>query len=161
MKTVEEYRKEAMENFKAGYNCAQAVLITFAEELGMDKDTASRLSLSFGAGMGGLREVCGACSAMFMCAGLKYGISDMTAPDALAKKKEHYLRIQKMAAQFAEKSGGSIICRELLGLAPKKAPVEADSNIAAAHTADYLKKRPCIELVGDAAEIFASMLQST
>ena len=41
MKTVEEYRKEAMENFRAGYNCAQAVLITFAEELGMDKDLHS------------------------------------------------------------------------------------------------------------------------
>ena len=98
---------------------------------------------------------------MFMCAGLKFGISDMTAPDALAKKKEHYQRIQKMAAQFAERSGGSIICRELLGLAPKKAPVEADANIAQPHTTEYLKKRPCIELVGDAAEIFASMLQST
>ena len=154
MKTPEEYRKEAMANFKAGYNCAQAVLVTFAEELGMDRETASRLSLSFGAGMGGLREVCGAASGMFMCAGLKFGISDMTAPDALAKKKEHYQRIQA-------RSGGSIICRELLGLAPKKAPVEADANCAAPRTAEYLKKRPCIELVGDAAEIFASMLQST
>ena len=27
-----------MENFKAGYNCAQAVLVIFAEELGMDKE---------------------------------------------------------------------------------------------------------------------------
>ena len=100
-----------MENFRAGYNCAQAVLVTFAEELGMDRETASKLSLSFGAGMGGLREVCGACSGMFMCAGLKFGFSDVTAPDALAKKKEHYQRIQKMAAQFAERSGVSIICR--------------------------------------------------
>lgn len=34
MKTVEEYRKEAMENFRSGYNCAQAVLVTFAEKSG-------------------------------------------------------------------------------------------------------------------------------
>ena len=34
MKTVEEYRKEAMENFRFGYNCAQAMAAKFAEKSG-------------------------------------------------------------------------------------------------------------------------------
>ena len=159
---IETRAQRAIDLFKQGYNCSQAVFTACADMYGItDESLALRLSASFGGGMGRMRLVCGAASGMFMCAGLKFGISDMTAPDALTKKKEHYQRIQKMAAQFAEKSGGSIICRELLGLAPKKAPVEADANIALPHTTEYLKKRPCIELVGDAAEIFASMLQST
>lgn len=158
MKTKEEYIEAAKANFMSGYNCAQAVLVTFADELGIDKDTAAKMAQSFGAGMGGLREVCGACSGMFMCAGLKFGNSDTSAPDAIAKKKEHYALIQDMAKQFAEKSGGSIICRELLGLAPKKECVESDKNCAAKRDAGYFKKRPCVELVGDAAGIFADKL---
>ena len=42
--------------------------------------------------------------------------------------------------------------RELLGLSP------ADKSCAAPRTPEYYKKRPCVELVGDAAGIFADML---
>ena len=31
----------AYNNFLAGYNCTQAVAVAFAEELGLDKDTAA------------------------------------------------------------------------------------------------------------------------
>lgn len=96
--------------FHCGYNCAQAVFAAFAPELGIDFDTALRLSSSFGGGMGRLREVCGAVSAMFMIAGLKYGYSDPADP---AAKAAHYERIRALAEEFREKNG-SIICRELL-----------------------------------------------
>ena len=41
----------AEENFKNGYNCAQSVFITYAEKYGIDKETALKLSSSFGGGM--------------------------------------------------------------------------------------------------------------
>ena len=52
--------ERAVKFFKDGYNCSQAVLAVYCDELGVDFDTALKLSSSFGGGMGRLREVCGA-----------------------------------------------------------------------------------------------------
>ena len=135
---------KAKELFVQGYNCAQAVFGAYCEELGLDMETAMKLSSSFGGGMGRLREVCGAVSGMFMAAGLLYGYSD---PEAKEPKKEHYARIQELAARFKEQNG-SIVCRELLGLDHK-----SDEPTPAERTKEYYQKRPCLELVGDAARI--------
>ena len=59
------YQDTAVEYFKQGYNCAQSVFLAYADRYGFDKDTALRVSSSFGGGMGRLREVCGAVTAMF------------------------------------------------------------------------------------------------
>ncbi len=136
--------EKAKELFKQGYNCAQAVVGAYAEELGIDMETAMKLASSFGGGMGRLREVCGAVSGMFMVAGIKYGYS---SPEASLEKTEHYKKIQELAAEFSE-SNGSIICRELLGLQAGK-----DSHVPDERTEKYYKARPCVELVGDAAAI--------
>ncbi|MBQ9832558.1 MAG: C_GCAxxG_C_C family protein [Clostridia bacterium] len=137
-------REKAQELFKKGYNCAQAVLLTYAEELGLDEKTAAMISSSFGGGMGRMREVCGAVSGMFMAAGLKYGYSDANEKEGKAK---HYALIQELATRFREKNG-TIICRELLdGIESSHAPIPSE------RTQHYYKKRPCEFLVGDAAEI--------
>ena len=67
------HRELAEQNFEAGYNCAQSVLLAFSDLTGLEDKTALAISSSFGAGMGRLREVCGAVSGMFMVAGLLYG----------------------------------------------------------------------------------------
>lgn len=137
-------KEKAMALFKEGYNCSQAVFGAFAEELGLDFETAVKISSSFGGGMGRMREVCGAVSGMFMAAGIKWGYSSPTDNHA---KTNHYKLIQDLAAEFKKKNG-SIVCRELLGLEGK------DNNyVPSARTDEYYKKRPCIELVGEAAEI--------
>lgn len=132
--------------FENGYNCAQAVFLTFAEDYGLTPETAAALSSSFGGGMGRLREVCGAVSGMFMAAGLEFGDYDPLNNDA---KQAHYARIQQLAKRF-ETQNGSIICRELLGLT-----VKHDAPTPEARTDAYYQKRPCGELVANAAEIFA------
>lgn len=136
--------------FLEGYNCSQSVLGAFADDLGLDRETAMRLASSFGGGMGRLREVCGAVSGMFMVAGLKYGYSDPHDKDAKAK---HYKRIQDLAAEFRGENG-SIVCRELLGL-----PGGPDHPVPAERTPDYYKKRPCAELVKCAAEIMKNYME--
>ena len=55
--------KKAMDLFKQGYNCSQAVFLAFSDMYDMDEKTAARFSSSFGGGMGRLREVCGALTA--------------------------------------------------------------------------------------------------
>ena len=37
-----------------GYNCCQAVLLTFCDELGVDPVTAFKIGEGFGLGMGGM-----------------------------------------------------------------------------------------------------------
>ena len=75
---------------------------------------------------------------------LLYGYDD---PGAREEKAAHYARIQELAKAFEEKNG-SIVCRELLGLSVKR-----EEPTPKERTAEYYKKRPCKELVGDAAEI--------
>ena len=46
--------------FLQGYNCSQSVVAAFAPQLGLTEEMALRLSAGFGAGIGRMREVCGA-----------------------------------------------------------------------------------------------------
>lgn len=136
-------RERAMALFEEGYNCAQSVFLAFSDLHGMDTHMAAALSSSFGGGMGRLREVCGAVSGMFLVAGILYGYDD----PGPGRKKRHTMREQELAKAFEEKNG-SIVCRELLGLSVKR-----EKPTPKERTAEYYKKRPCKELVGDAAEI--------
>ena len=137
-------REVAMENFKKGYNCSQSIVLAFADMLPVDRTMLLRMASSFGGGMGRLREVCGAVSGMFMIAGLLYGYD---GPETGQIKADHYAEIQELAHRFEEKHG-TIICREMLGLA-----IRHDVPVPEARTAEYYKKRPCSEIIGDAAEI--------
>ena len=143
-------RELAMENFKKGYNCSQAIVLAFADILPMEKTTLSKLASSFGGGMGRLREVCGSVSGMFMVVGLLYGYD---GPETGQVKADHYARIQELAHKFEEEHG-SIICREMLGL-----NVKHDTPTPEARTDEYYKKRPCAEIIGDAAELLEEYLK--
>ena len=137
-------REKAMEKFKEGYNCAQAVVLAYSDLLDMDESTLAKISSSFGGGFGRMREICGSVSGMGMVLGLLYGCDDSSAKE---EKAAHYERVQEVSRAFEEKNG-SIVCRELLGLAQKH-----DAPTPEARTNEYYKKRPCAELVGDSAEI--------
>ena len=141
--------EKAKELFKSGYNCSQAVLGVFCEELGLDFDTAIKISSSFGGGMGRMREVCGTVSGMFMSAGLAFASNQSSG----TAKAEQYRKVQELAKRFKDKNG-SIICRELLeGITDSNSPIPSE------RTESYYKKRPCIELVGDSVEIFEQFLK--
>ncbi len=142
-------REAAVANFMKGYNCSQSIVLAFADKLQIDEASLMRLSSSFGGGMGRLREVCGSVSGMFMVAGLLYGYD---GPETGQVKADHYARIQELARRFEEKHG-SIVCRELLGL-----NVRHDEPTPEARTAQYYKKRPCSEIIGDAAEILEQFI---
>lgn len=137
--------EQAKQLFTQGYNCAQSVFIAFADECGIDRETAALISSGFGGGLGRMREVCGAVSGMSMAASMLFGSAD---PKNAEKKKELYSTVQQLAGEFRSKNG-SIICRELLGLDKAAATPPTPE----ARTPQYYKKRPCALLVYDAAEI--------
>lgn len=144
-------RKESARSyFLEGYNCAQALVLAFHEDLGIDKKTAASMASAFGGGMGRLREVCGTVSGMFLVLGLLQGYSDPKDQDG---KKALYEQVQALANTFRDHNG-SILCRELLGL-----DHPSDPPSPSARTPEYYKKRPCAELAADAAEILENFLK--
>ena len=145
---MNEREEKARALFLEGYNCSQAVMGAFCEDVGMDFETAMRLTSSFGGGMGRMREVCGAVSALFMIAGLLEGY---TAPDDTKGKTEHYARIQALAEAFREKHG-TILCRELLKRTAEGPKPEARTDA-------YYKERPCAAFVGEAARLAAEIVK--
>ena len=145
-----EKSRRAAGLFEEGYNCAQAVFGAFAEETGMDWETAMLLTSSMGGGIGRLREVCGAVSGMALAAGLLWGYS---IPKPGEKKKEHYALIQKLCGEYAAENG-SIVCRELLQGVPT-----TPGGVPEERTPEYYKKRPCKELVASAAAILEQELK--
>ncbi len=112
MKSIEERVAEIKDKHTRGYNCAQIVLCSYAEELGIDEETLFRISEGFGAGMGGMMQTCGAVTAMFMALGLANSSGDLQACDT---KTQTMKKVRELAAEF-EKKNGSIVCRELKGI---------------------------------------------
>ncbi len=145
-------REMAMANFMKGYNCSQSVVLAFADMLPVKESDLLKMASSFGGGMGRLREVCGSVSGMFIVIGLLYGYD---GPETGQVKAEHYKRVQELAHRFEEKHG-SIVCRELLGLNVKR-----EAPTPEARTKEYYKKRPCPEIIGDAAEILEEYIKET
>ncbi|MBR7071321.1 MAG: C_GCAxxG_C_C family protein [Clostridia bacterium] len=141
--------EKAKQYFLEGYNCTQAVVLAFADRCDIDRDTLLKLASSFGGGMGRLREVCGTVSGMFIILGL---ISGYATPEKGAKKAAHYADVQELARRF-EAENGSIVCRELLGLSVKRQDPTPDPR-----TPQYYQKRPCPDLVAQAAEILEAFL---
>lgn len=135
----------AAELFKSGKNCSQALFVAFAEAQGLDTELASRISAGLGGGVGRMREVCGAVTGATLALGFVYG----------EDKNGVYDKVQKLCAAFKAQTG-SIVCREMLAAA-KGGNVEVGGK-AEARSAEYYRKRPCVELVRLAAELLAAEL---
>lgn len=147
---IEARAQRATDLFKQGYNCSQAVFASCADIYGVtDESLALRLSASFGGGMGRMRLVCGAASGMFMLAGLQNGSS---TPHDNEGKMANYAFVQQLAGEFKARYG-SLICAELLGLAPKPQDPKPEER-----TQQYYEKRPCSEMVAQAVRIFLRSL---
>lgn len=141
---MSEHAKKASELFRSGLNCSQAVVVAFADELGLDTETAMKISCGFGGGIGRMRSVCGAFSGAVMIAGF-CGSSN---------KAEVYETVRKFADEFKEQNG-SLICSELLGITkPENSPDPAP------RTESYYKKRPCVQIVSDTAELIEKYLNN-
>lgn len=85
------------------YNCAQAVLMSFAQEGGLTREQALRLAAHFGAGMR-VGSACGALTGALMALGL-LGAGAEAA--------------QALAAQFQEEQG-ALNCTRLLEIGQEK-----------------------------------------
>lgn len=140
--------KRASGVFKEGFNCAQAVLSTVAEDFGLEAGTAAKAATAFGGGMARMGATCGAVTGAFMAIGLARG-NDRPA-DKETKEKAYGL-----AREFVERfkaRHGSIVCRELL---------ECDMSTPEGHERakeQGLFDSVCSKLVEDSVEIIEELL---
>ena len=139
----------AVTRFQEGFSCSQAVFSPYAEAMGLDKDTALKISGTFGGGMGRTGQTCGAVTGAMMALGLKYGATNAADKET----KEHaYARVQEFSRCFAARNGTDLSCKALLGCdisTPNGQQMASELG---------LYKSICPKLVQDAAEIVAEML---
>jgi C_GCAxxG_C_C family probable redox protein len=139
---------QAVACFRNDFNCSQAVFSTYAEQFGMDKPTALKVSCAFGAGMAFMAETCGAVTGALMVIGLKHG---KTRPgDDYARDMTYDLTLE-FVERFKAKHG-TIVCRELLGC-----DIGTEEGKRSYDEQQYEEKL-CAKFVEDAAMILEEIL---
>lgn len=130
--------------FDSGYSCAQAVLATFGESFGLDKDMAIKVAGTFGGGMSHLGQICGAVTGALMVLGLKHGTT--------GEAKQHAYEIARDFVRQFTMRHGTISCTQLLG------HNLGDPDERAAVKEKGLFSTRCSGYVRDAVEILEDML---
>ena len=132
-----DYEEKAAALFASGMNCSQSVFGAFADDLRIDSETAAKISSGLGGGVGRMRETCGAVTGAALVLGMRHG------PDKAAV----YPKVQEFCSAFKSEFG-SLVCRELLEGTGATIGGSPESR-----TAEYYRKRPCVEIVRLAARL--------
>lgn len=144
--------EQAVDNFMQGYGCCQSVVAAFADLYGLDDTMAKRIAAGFGGGVGRMRMMCGAVSALVILVGLDCGQTEGSDREG----KSACYRVVQQLLERSRQQNGSIICAELLGLNGYERA--HSSYVASERTAEYYKKRPCAAKVESTARLFAQYL---
>ena len=104
--------EKALNYHKTGYNCSQAVVCTFCDKMGLDEETAFKISEGLGFGDSDSYGTCGAVTGMALVISMINSTGNLDAPDS---KASTYKKVRELNSKFREKNG-STICREIKGL---------------------------------------------
>lgn len=141
---------EAVEKFRSGYACSQAILATYGPPLGLSQEQAMQLAAGFASGMR-MGDTCGAVTGALMVLGLRHCPGDC---GTASSRKEVYGRVIDFATRFRSRNG-AVLCRDLLGC-----DVSTPEGLKQAQEHN-LFKTTCVEMVRNAAEILEEMLAET
>lgn len=143
--------ENAIHYFSNGFNCSQAVLVSFGQDYGLSEDNCLRLACAFGGGIAKRQMTCGAVTGALMVLGLKFG----RARNAdISKKTETYEKVNDFIKEFIKRNG-SVNCRELLGGLDMNNP--EDQKVIEKLE---LFQTVCVKYVRDAVEITQGMTGS-
>jgi C_GCAxxG_C_C family probable redox protein len=142
-----ERQAAAVDEFMGGYRCSQAVLAVFAEDFGMDRDLARKISLPL-AGGSGVGGECGAVSGAYLVLGLKYGFAHPGDAEGVGKMIAKVNRfVERFKSLHAE-----IDCSRLIGL--DVFSEEGHKNFLE----NNIKATACARFVGDTVKILEEIL---
>ncbi len=96
---------------KIGYNCSQAIVKTYAEDVGLNEEEIVKMASVLGGGIGMTGHVCGAVSGAALVLGAKFGSTDNTK---LESKDKAYKKGRELLERFTAENK-SILCSEILG----------------------------------------------
>lgn len=138
--------EEAINRFKEGLSCSQAIFLTYGKQYGIDEKTAKTIARSFGGGMGRTCQTCGAVTGAYMALGFITNSDN----EKLAKE-ETYSLVQEFSRKFHE-IHGDVNCERLLGC-----------NLGTAEGQDYFKSNNlnhrCTVFVKDSALILEELIK--
>ena len=97
---------------KSGYNCSQAVAVTYADLLGLDPMVCFKGMEAFGGGMGARLGTCGAISGAIYLAGFVTSTGNMDADKTNKSKKDSYELAGRITKEFHEMNG-TVTCADL------------------------------------------------
>ena len=136
---------------REGYNCGQAVVGAFAEEMGLSLEAAMKVSAGLGGGLCRMREACGAVSGAIVVLGSARGNDD---PEDYANKAYVYALGQQMCFRFQDQFR-TLNCGKLLGL-----PEGSVGSMPTPRSPDFYEKRPCLKYIRAMAEILEDTLKN-
>jgi C_GCAxxG_C_C family probable redox protein len=139
----------AVEKFKAGYNCAQAVVFGFRDRTGAAHDSAFRAATGFGAGMGRKQEVCGAITGALIALGLLHGRNEGDGSDT---QDRAYALVRKVMDEFAARHG-SVLCSRLLDGCALGTPAGQER-----FRSEDMKNKKCVLFVATAADVLDKII---
>jgi C_GCAxxG_C_C family probable redox protein len=91
--------EKAKKTFRGGLNCAQAVVSSFSEKLGFDKEMSLQISCGFGGGMGRMQGTCGAVTGSYMVLGIA---NCQKYTDNSDRKMHTYEMVREFNRKFTE-----------------------------------------------------------
>ena len=106
-----ERSEQAGSLFLSGNNCAQSVVLAFADDLKFSKELALKMAAGFGGGMGKQQGTCGAVTGAIMVLGMLKG-EQVNNNDEL--KSGTYATVKELTQRFTE-AYKTTSCRELTG----------------------------------------------
>ena len=113
-----ETRKHLAAERKKTCNCAQAVIATYADMVGITEQQAMNLGNAFGSGMGNMEGTCGALTGAAIIVGLATG-------DKLRSRKV----MTKIMTQFQERNGATQ-CKLLKGVGTGQVLLSCEGCVA-------------------------------
>ena len=146
---TEKRQDLAIQHFEGEMNCAQAVLLAFADELEIERENLVSIGSAFGSGMGE-GDTCGAVSAALMVIGLKNGKSHSSV-----ELKEQVKKLSGIFKSEFQKQYGSLKCKDLTGV-----DLSTDQGYEIAHQKRVFQSR-CPLFIRSSIQLIADQEKNT
>lgn len=138
----------AIEIFKSGYNCAEAVLMAVTEALGIQSPMIPRAATPFGGGMGKTQGICGGLGGGVIAIGMALGRDELPGNRALC---------DRVTAEFIgwfQSTFSADTCRAL-----SQADFRDAAQSAAFRAPGGLHDTFCVPMVGQCAEYLCAAIR--
>lgn len=144
--SIMKVRKNAEENFKSGFYCAESVLLALARAQGIESELLPKIATAFCSGMAQSCSTCGALTGAVM--GISLALGRSTPNESV---EPSYAAAQKLIQEF-EKEFGDRDCFALLG--------GCDLKTAEGQAMFEEKKliEQCVQITGKATEMAARII---